>query len=348
MYLSKILKNILRDSPTPLSIEQFVQLALYHPDFGYYTTKVRQIGRRGDFSTSASLDEILGKAIALWALQRSSSFQFSHLNLIEVGAGSGQLALPILREIQRKNITFTYHIVEISPKLREQQRQLLASYPVSWHDDLPQLLEQLHGQALIFSNELVDAFPPLQLCWHHAQWQQVALTLEKDSLQEICIDLPHERFASFSSSLFDKKLSWPEKQRCELHLSYWEWLRSWLPLLKKGALLTIDYGDLLPELYYRRPRGTLRAYFQHLRFEGWEIYERFGQQDLTADVNFSDLIRWGELLGLVTSSFQNQRDFLLSWLPELASTSPHSTAAFLLDPQAAGAAFKVLEQQKLP
>jgi SAM-dependent MidA family methyltransferase len=86
----------------------------------------------------------------------------------------------------------------------------------------------------------------------------------------------------------------------------------------------------------------LRGYFRQQRVEGAEIYERAGHQDLTADVNFTDLIRWGEALGLETSPVLTQRDFVLNWNPNVDLRD--AATAQLLDPEGAGQAFKVLEQ----
>ena len=107
-------------------------------------------------------------------------------------------------------------------------------------------------------------------------------------------------------------------QRVEVHAAYHRWLAAWLPNWQAGRLLTIDYGDRGTEIYRRQPRGTLRAYFQHQRFVGAEVYQRFGHQDLTADVNFTDLQAWGEAAGLVTARYETQADFLRRWLPRRA------------------------------
>ena len=113
-------------------------------------------------------------------------------------------------------------------------------------------------------------------------------------------------------------------------------------------MLTVDYGDSMPAVYDRRPRGTLRAYAHHQRIEGPAIYQNFGQQDLTADVNFTDLQVWGAALGLKTERFCTQAEFLRSWsagtLDKMLSTDP--ALAFLMDEAGPGGAFKVLEQVK--
>ena len=144
--------------------------------------------------------------------------------------------------------------------------------------------------------------------------------------------------------------AWPHApgQRVELHPAYQRWLAEWLPHWKTGRLLTIDYGDTPPGLHYRQPRGTLRAYCHHQRFTGMEVYQRFGQQDITADVNFADLKRWGEASGLVTDHYGTQADFLRRWLPlrVLRRTEDDPALAFLLDADGAGGAFKVLDQKR--
>ena len=130
----------------------------------------------------------------------------------------------------------------------------------------------------------------------------------------------------------------------ERHDSYRTYLETWSPYWKEGCLLTIDYGDLSTALYaggQRRLRGSLRAYWKHQLYTDREVYARFGKQDLTADVNFSDLISWGNSLGWKEKAFSTQREFLHQWI------SPKKTAEssnrFLI-PGDAGDAFKVLEQ----
>ena len=138
----------------------------------------------------------------------------------------------------------------------------------------------------------------------------------------------------------------PPGHRVELHLGYRRWLEECVGSWQAGRLLTIDYGDVPPALGRRQPGGTLRAYCRHQRLTGPEVYARFGQQDLTADVNFADLQRWGAALGLGCAPLLSQADFLRRWLPArtLRSGGTDPTLAFLLDPDGAGGAFKVLEQ----
>ena len=140
-------------------------------------------------------------------------------------------------------------------------------------------------------------------------------------------------------------------QRVEWHREYLRWLQALDAALAAGVpCLTIDYGDELPALYHRRPAGTVRAYFQHQRLTGPEIYcPGPGRQDLTADANFTDLKRWGAVARSDGSRLlTTRRTFLRRWLPPgyLRRREHEPRVAFLLDGAGAGGAFKVLEQQR--
>jgi SAM-dependent MidA family methyltransferase len=127
-------------------------------------------------------------------------------------------------------------------------------------------------------------------------------------------------------------------QRCEIHASVRAWLEGWLPAWRLGAMLTVDYGDVFPELYHRRPHGTLRAYLLHQRLSGADIYQNVGRQDITADVNFTDYRNWAQQLGLQEIGFQTQADFL----------RPHalSQSGRFLNADGAGGAFKVVMHRR--
>ena len=137
-----------------------MQEALYHPDFGYYSTQIRDVGKAGDFSTSATLDKNLGPAIAAWITARARELGWRRIPVIEIGAGNGALSRSVLRHFGWSTCwRVDYHILETSPVLRAKQKKRLRWRGVRWISSLAEALEQSQGRALIFSNELVDAFP---------------------------------------------------------------------------------------------------------------------------------------------------------------------------------------------
>lgn len=260
-----------------IPVDRWMREALYHEKFGYYTTQIREVGRGGDFTTWPAREDNLAKAIVAWLKPLGCR------HLIEVGAGSGQLAQGILRALgwwKRPQ----YHIVEASPILQAQQQKRLGG-KVQWSASLTEALARADGSAIIISNELVDAFPCRLFRRKDAAWQELSLRIEGGKILEIWTpaDLPDSTVAT---------CEWPEGQCVEIHDSYRQWQTEHLAHWRKGALLTIDYGDTCPRVYHRRPRGTFRAYAHHQRVEGMEAFGAFGRRDLTADVNFSDLIRW--------------------------------------------------------
>lgn len=186
---------------------------------------------------------------------------------------------------------------------------------------------------MIFSNELVDAFPVTLLQQHEGIWKEVWLEVLSES-HEVVETLRPVRVPEFSLQAAD----YSEGQRVEVHASWRHWLETWRPHWKAGGMLTIDYGDTSERLYYRRPKGTLRGYQNHQRLEGLALYQKMGQLDLTADVNFTDLMEWGHRIGLRTLALQNQAGFLLG----LEKQSPNDGR--LMDSSGAGGAFFCLEQ----
>jgi SAM-dependent MidA family methyltransferase len=239
----------------------------------------------------------------------------------------------------------TYHIVERSAPLQKAQRKLLGRR-VRWHFSLEDALAAAGGDSFLFSNELVDAFPVRVFQRGGALqapsppppgWSELHLQLRDGLITESWLaasSLP-------ASTIFTH--DWPVGQRLETHESYHAWLAAWQPRWKRGELLTIDYGGPPEAIYHRAPAGTLRAYYHHQRATGPELYTLPGRRDLTADVNFDDLVHWGNALGLETISLKSQREFLL---PHFDPQSSSDADRFLIDETGLGAAFSVLRQQR--
>ena len=314
-----------------------MQEALYHPRFGYYSSKIRDIGSGGDFSTGATLDKGLPQAIAAWITRRARDLQWRRIPVIEIGAGSGSLARSILHHLDwgiRWKLDYMIH--ETSPVLKTRQEQQLRWRGVRWIASLADALEISGGRALIFSNELVDAFPCRLFEKVEGAWRECGVSFDEQAgLSEVLLQAAPE------IPWFQQFADLPEGQRVERIDSYHSWLKEWSASWKAGSLLTIDYGDMSDRLYERRPQGSLRAYWRHHRLTGRDLYARFGNQDITTDVNFSDLIGWGRDLNWKHQPLMSQREFVKSWMPE---NKFRSLSSRFTDPGAAGDAFKVLEQ----
>ncbi len=259
-----------------------MQRCLHDPQRGYYSKHIRSIGSRGDFTTAPELSDLPAKAIAAWASKAMRYHQTRHL--IEIGPGLGTLATQVIRHLPLvQRWTTKLHLVESSPTLLAHQKNTLGKRAM-YHTCIDEAIRACGGIAIVYSNELVDAFPVRLFQKNPTQWMEIFIEHEKKQAREILIPLE----SLPESSIFSQ--DFPSYQRVEVHESYQQWLKSWLPLWKKGEMLTIDYGDTADRLYHRKPNGSLRAYFLQQRIEGAGIYQNQGLQDLTADVNFTDLI----------------------------------------------------------
>lgn len=307
-----------------IPFDRFMREALYHRDFGYYSSRIPGIGRGGDFSTWPTLDRAPARAVAAWLAASRPR------HIIEIGAGNGGMACDVLRALGwMGRLRTTFHIVEVSAPLRALQQERLGHRAV-WHGNMESALRAAGGRAHIFSNELVDAFPCRAFVRQSGAWEELGVRLVDGCLHEVSMPSPNLPEASAFAGEF------PEGARIEVIESYRPWLASWAGHWKAGSMLTIDYGAEMPELYRRRPAGTLRAFAHQQRLAGADIYGAFGRRDITCDVNFTDVRRWGEAQGWTTESLATLGSFIAGRLPKTALP-----AAF----QEASAAFQALVQR---
>jgi SAM-dependent MidA family methyltransferase len=339
-----------------------MELALYHPQYGYYMRQPdgannERIGWAGDFYTSSDVHPILGRAIAAQARQMDELLGHpTPFTIVEMGAGKGLLARDCLAAIHGKQDDFAarvrYVMIERSPAMQALQRQNLAPWLhepglVTWIEGLDALAPQ-SVTGLFFSNELVDAFPIHRI-------QKVA-----DQAQELFVDYRDGRFEEclkpLSTPALDQylqrlNLTWPDGYRTEVNLQALEWMEQVAQRIDRGFVVTIDYGHTAQDLYGpERKDGTFLCYYQQLT--GDVPYVRIGQQDMTAHVDFTSLATVGAAAGLDVTGFTNQMSFLMGlgvedMIGQLDPESPEFSAAIhLLKPDGMGRTFKILVQHR--
>ena len=320
--LREIQREIDRARDGRIPFARFMELALYHPRYGYYTGPER-IGKQGDYFTSVSVGPLFGKLLAKQFVKfREELGNPAEFEVVEFGGHRGQLradavaAAPDLR----------YRVIETG-------------------DPLP---DSIVG--CVFSNEFLDALPVHVVQVKDGTWQEVYVGA---GFQETLGPLSTSRLADHLCGLPVEHM---EGYRTEVNLRALDWLADVAWRLKRGWIVTIDYGYERHEYFAPHHRdGTLLCYHQHTKTTN--PYANIGEQDITAHVEFTSLIEHGKKLGLEPVLFTDQAHYLLQiGEPEIAEIvertagqpSKERTAIHqLIHPELMGRVFKVLVQRKV-
>jgi len=297
-----IIERIQRDGPIPFI--DYMRMALYEPDYGYYVAGPARMGWEGkDYYTSTDVSSFFAHCMGRQLLQMwEVSEHPTPFVVVEQGAGRGNLAEGIRRWAEREAPTFQAALAYHTEDIRAGQDALTQSNI---------------SPSVILSNELVDAFPVHIVQLHEQKLYEVYVAVSSDGRLYDVLDEPsNQEVASYLDSYKIPWTTFPDGWRAEVNLDAQRWLKQSAQRLKnarrQGFILTIDYGDKARVLYTSsRPEGTLACYFQHQLTNRPLV--RPGEQDITAHVNFSALIHEGRRQGLHLHTFTTQR----LWLTEM-------------------------------
>ncbi|MHB1062632.1 MAG: class I SAM-dependent methyltransferase [Thiobacillus sp.] len=310
-----------------ISFAQFMEAALYAPGLGYYAAGAMKFGAAGDFVTAPEMTPLFGRTLAHAIAPVLAE---TDGEVLELGAGSGRLAVDVLGELARLDaLPARYCILEVSADLRARQQDTLTR-------ELPQLAERVHWldalpahvSGVILGNEVLDALPVALVHWTEDGPLSRGVIVEGDAFawHDRPIDDPLLRARAHALSLAPGYLS-------EINLAADALTASLAQLMDRGLILMIDYGFPANEYYHpQRHMGTLRAHYRHHALD--DPFYLPGLCDLTAHVDFSAVARAGLAAGLALAGYTSQASFLLnSGLTELLLQTPPSDAAAYL-PQA--------------
>ncbi|MBF0153798.1 MAG: SAM-dependent methyltransferase [Magnetococcales bacterium] len=348
-----------------LPFDHFMELALYHPEQGYYMRRHARIGRSGDFVTAPEITSLFGELLTLqWVEVWELLGRPARFDLVELGAGTGRLACDVLMTARRFPDfarALHYVIVERSCDFRARQQEMLAplestGVAVTWMEDLDSLAAAMADGVVggIFSNEFFDALPVHWVTMTDAGLRALGATWNGESWQVAETALPPEVVADHFSR---RGITLETGYRTEIGSQAMAWMERLGSLLRHGVVLTIDYGH--PERDYYHPScraGHLVGHRRHERID--DPLASPGEMDLTAHVDFSSLARSGERAGLTTLGFTTQGWFLLGLgiltrLEQLLAREKmireererlQSAVRRLIMPDAMGERFKVLVQ----
>ena len=333
-----------------IDFAHYMSLALYAPGLGYYAAGATKFGTAGDFVTAPELSPLFGRTLAL---QIAPILQATQGDVLELGAGSGKLAVDVLLELERQHaLPARYTILELSADLQARQLNTISTHAphlverVIWLNTLP---SDFNG--VMLANEVLDALPV-----HCTAWQD----------QKI-----HERGVAWDGSRFvwqSRELNagplWQTARNLpvisetdapyfsEINLAAPALIQSLAATLTRGAMLFIDYGFPQREYYHpQRHMGTLRAHFRHHALD--DPFWLPGLCDLTAHVDFSALAQAATQSDLQLAGYTSQASFLMNAgiTDLLAQTPPPNAAAYLpqahalqrlISPAEMGELFKVI------
>jgi SAM-dependent MidA family methyltransferase len=297
-----------------ISFERYMDLALYAPGLGYYSAGARKLGAGGDFTTAPEISSLFGACVAKQCAEVLRAVREG--SILEVGAGSGRLAVDILGRLETlAQLPARYLILEVSADLKERQRTLLhAALPhlrnrVVWLDALPEPFD-----GVILANEVLDALPVARFRCDGSSFEALGVTFQDGAFSSAARPADPamtERCRVLMANALPAGLVLGTAALDGYVSEYCPRLQSWAAgiarSLRTGAVLWFDYG--LPRAQYylaERRDGTLLCHFRH-RVDG-DPFRYPGLQDISAWVDFSSLAEAAgaascELAGFTTQAF---------------------------------------------
>ncbi len=293
----------------PITFARFMELALYHPEHGYYYTALRA-GRGGDFLTAPETHPIFGWTLArqldeLWRLLGRPDLFI----LREYGPGAGTLAVTLLEGLACAGSplleTLCYQPVERSPVAVDELSRRLAAAGSQHLLEEPASTVPITGAVL--ANEFLDALPAHRVAFRNGQLLELYIRWEGGSFVEIPGPPSTPALAAY---LEESGVRLAEGQVTEINLEIERWVAEIAHTLERGYILVFDYGYPAAERYDpgRFPHGTLKTYQGHA--VGEDPFTAVGEQDITAHVDFTALERAGRQHGLVVLGLTTQAEFL--------------------------------------
>ena len=319
--LAGLLREQIRQRGGNISFERFMEMALYEPGWGYYSAGATRFGESGDFVTAPHVSSLFSRCVARQCRQVLAAMNSG--SILEMGAGSGLMALDILQELEKLDtLPERYFILETGADLRAKQKQLFTSRVphllprIKWLETLPE--QPLSG--MIIANEVIDALPVTRVA------------LEQGSLHELCVGHDGDGFywiktparagpvrASWDQIANDLAGPLPEPFETEINLRADAWVRSVSAVLEQGVMLLIDYGYPRYEFYHpQRDRGTLLCHYRHRSHD--DPFFCPGLQDITASVDFTALAQAALESAMQLGGYTSQAHFLIGCgITELAA-----------------------------
>ncbi|PZR73501.1 MAG: hypothetical protein DLM73_10590 [Chthoniobacterales bacterium] len=349
--LVELIRETIRERG-PVTFAWFMEQALYHPEFGYYSSGRCAIGRRGDYFTNVSVGPLFGRILAaqfaeMWErLGRPCDFA-----IVEQGAHQGDFARDVLEAVRERSPKFfaalRYQIIEPFPILQGKQAEAFEDFrdKIIWKKSVADL-EPFCG--VHFSNELLDAMPV----------HLISRIDDQRDWQERYVEESGEKFAFVARPIADEnmrahleKILLPDVRsyETEVNLAALDWIDLVSRKLARGYVLAVDYGYARDKFYApARTSGTLQCRAEHRTVAS--PLDRIGQVDISAHVEWTSLVERAAAGGLTLAGFADQHHFMTGVISELlpnefsgeAEARTRRALQTLLHPEFLGTAFQFL------
>ena len=358
-HASRLLHNLItaeiRHHDGWISFARYMELVLYAPNLGYYSGGAAKLGKDGDFTTAPEITPLFGATLAQLSTELITAVDATLApQILEFGAGTGQLAFDILTELHANGFNLdAYYIVELSAELRARQEQKLSSFrQVQWLDRLPSSFS-----GVVIGNEVLDAMPVEMLVRGEQGWLQRGV-----GLKEVTDSVGEAQFV-YVDRLADPLLVEQIPDAADLAVGYLTevhpvaigFMHSVAAMLNAGsggAAIFLDYGFPAAEYYLgQRDQGTLMCHYRHHAHP--DPFYWPGLQDVTAHVDFTAMAVAAIHGGMDVLGYTCQAAFLLdAGIAELLLRTPPENALQylpqanavqkLISPAEMGELFKVL------
>ena len=305
------IRERIRDAGGSISFAEFMHYALYAPGLGYYSAGTRKFGAGGDFVTAPEISPLFGRVVAKHCAPVLRAIRGG--SVLEFGAGSGRLALEVLRTLAELDVLpAEYRIMEVSADLRERQQRLLReALPglagrIRWLDRLPET-----HRGVVIANEVLDALPVERFMRRSGGVYQLRVCEEGGEF--VFVDEPAPAVLANAVAAIENDIGgrFPDHYRSEVSLAAPAWIADVAQTLEHGMAMLFDYGVSRREYYAAdRGEGWLRCHFRHRVHSDPLILP--GIQDLTAWVDFSAIADAAVSAGLEILGYLSQAQFLLA------------------------------------
>lgn len=301
-----------------ISFAHYMELALYAPGRGYYSSGATKLGGSGDFVTAPEISSLFGRTLARQAAQVLQRIEGADTGILELGAGTGKLALDMLLELEKTgSLPSCYLFLEVSADLQQRQQTLFRQHAphllsrLRWLDSLP---DRFSG--LILANEVLDAMPVHLVTWRDDGLFERGVVCHDGSLAWEERPLENAELLHIAGRLRLQN-TFTGSYTSEISLAVRGFMQSLAGILEQGVILLIDYGFGESEYYHpQRDGGTLMCHYRHHAHA--DPFYLPGLQDITSHVDFSAVSAVAGMapgaarLGLDLLGYTSQARFLIN------------------------------------